>query len=211
VPTATITPLPPASPTVAPLVTPAPGSPVPTFAASPSTCATAPIRGFGLVWQAHAEVPGLVGCPTGNEAAVGVVSEQFEHGWMLQLSAPVAGQTGGRTIYVLVGDNATVAQVADTWVAGRDPVTTGLTPPAGLVEPQRDFGKVWREETSLRVRERLGWALGPERGAAGAWQPYQHGQMIWTPEPKQIFVIGEQGQATSAASSWRLYPDLFAG
>jgi hypothetical protein len=199
------------SATVAALAASANGSPAPATGTVSAACAAPPIRGFGLVWQAHAEVPALVGCPTGAEATVGVVSEQFEHGWMLELSTGAGNQTGGRTVYVLFGDNATVAPVPDTWVAGKDPATTGLTPPAGLVEPQRDFGKVWREGTNLRIRDRLGWALSGERGAAGAWQPYQHGQMIWTPDPKQIFVLGGQGQAADALNSWRLYPDLFVG
>lgn len=130
---------------------------------------------------------------------------------MVQLSAAAPGQGGARTVYVLFGDNATVAQVPDTWTAGTDPVSTGLTPPAGLVEPQRDFGKVWREGTNLHIRQRLGWAMGAERGAAGAWQPYEHGEMIWTPVPKQIFVLGERGQTTATPNAWRLYPDHFAG
>jgi len=140
-----------------------------------------------------------------------VVSEQFEHGWMVLVSSRAQGQTGTRTVYVLFGDTAAVAPVPDTWTAGKDPISTGLTPPSGLFEPRRDFGKVWREGTSLRIRERLGWAMSAERGAAGAWQPYQQGLMVWTPDPKQIFVIGEQGQANGVPNAWQVYPDLFAG
>lgn len=169
-----------------------------------------PVRGFGLVWQDHPEAQGLVGCPTGAEAAIGVVSEPFEHGWMVQLSSPVPGQTAARTVYVLFGDDATVAQVPDTWAA-TDPIPTGQTPPAGLVAPVRDFGKVWRDGTDLKIRQRLGWAEEPEKGAVGAWQPYQQGLMIWTPEPKQIFVVGQQGPTGGGPNAWRLYPDLFAG
>ena len=40
-------------------------------------------------------------------------------------------------------------------------------PPKGLVEPVRGFGKVWREGTGARVRERLGWATATEKGATG--------------------------------------------
>ena len=152
----------------------------------------------------------LIGCPMGAEAATGVVTQRFEHGWMVQLSSPVPGQTAARTVFVLFGDDATVAQVPDTWAA-TDPVPTGQTPPAGLFAPVRDFGKVWRDGTDLRIRERLGWAKEADKGAAGAWQPYQHGQMIWMPEPKQIFVIGQQGPAGGGPDAWRLYPDLFAG
>lgn len=48
----------------------------------------------------------------------------------------------------------------DNWQEG-DPVNDPLlTPPAGLYQPVRGFGLVWREE--IGVRERLGWALSPE-------------------------------------------------
>jgi hypothetical protein len=140
---------------------------------------------------------------------VGVVYEQFEHGWMLEVTSP--GQGGQRTVLVLFGDTSTVGQVPDTWNASKDPISGGLTPPSGLFEPQRDFGKVWREGASLRVRERLGWASWPERGASGAWQPYVQGQMIWTPDPKQVFVVSERAPANTPGNGWRLYPDLYNG
>ena len=41
-------------------------------------------------------------------------------------------------------------------------------PPAGLYQPVRGFGLVWREETG--VRDRLGWALGEEAGYPTAIQ-----------------------------------------
>lgn len=167
------------------------------------------MRNFGLVWQSHPEVQGLVGCPTGSETATGVAFEQFEHGWMVQVSAPAQTQTGSKVVYVLFSDTGSAEAVPDTWVAGKDPVSTGQGPPAGLVEPQRDFGEVWREGPG--VRGRLGWATAAERGANGAWQPFQHGQMIWTPDPKQIFVLGQQAPAGAAPNAWRLYPDLFVG
>lgn len=130
---------------------------------------------------------------------------------MVQVRASAPGRPGTRSIYVLFDDTASAAAGPDTWVAGTDPVSTGQTPPAGLVEPQRGFGKVWRAGSGLRGRERLGWAMAAERGANGAWQPIQRGQMIWMPDPKQIFVLGEQPSSNGAPTVWRLYPDWFMG
>lgn len=42
------------------------------------------------------------------------------------------------------------------------PNDPALIPPAGLLQPERGFGLLWRN--SPTVRERLGWALTPEAG-----------------------------------------------
>jgi uncharacterized protein with LGFP repeats len=55
--------------------------------------------------------------------------------------------------------------------------------------PQRGFNKVWCEGTGARVRERLGWAVEPEKGGAGAWQDFQRGIMYWTGATNQIFAV----------------------
>ena len=40
--------------------------------------------------------------------------------------------------------------------------SAGDPPPAGLLKPERGFGKVWAIQSG--VRERLGWALAAENG-----------------------------------------------
>ena len=41
-------------------------------------------------------------------------------------------------------------------------------PPAGLLQPIRGFGKIWRETSG--VRDKLGWATVPEQGFDTQWQ-----------------------------------------
>lgn len=180
----------------------------------PVACPSVPIRGFGLVWSGHPEVYDLLGCPgyPSQELATDVVVQRFEHGWMLRVRRPLPSYgTPVNQIYALFEDNQTYAAFPDTWVAGSDPVSSGLTPPAGLLEPQYGFGKVWREGTGVRTRDRLGWAVSPQAAETGAWQAFQRGVMVWTPDPKQIYVLAERTPHGDLIETWRLYPDLFTG
>lgn len=83
--------------------------------------------------------------------------QRFEHGTMLWVEA-------FDQIYVLYDDGVQPAYeiFGDEWSEGQPESDPSLTPPEGLSQPIRGFGLVWR--TSERVRERLGWALGPESG-----------------------------------------------
>jgi hypothetical protein len=56
----------------------------------------------------------------------------------------------------------------DTWTPDQPESDPAFIPPAGLYQPIRGFGKLWRE--NVGVREQLGWALAPEQGYQGAWQ-----------------------------------------
>jgi hypothetical protein len=48
----------------------------------------------------------------------------------------------------------------DTYLEGEILPDVGLNPPAGLLIPQRGFGKLWRSDTVLQGR--LGWGITPE-------------------------------------------------
>jgi hypothetical protein len=50
----------------------------------------------------------------------------------------------------------------DTFVEGDPESDPDLEPPEGLLQPERGFGKLWRENPDLR--EGLGWAVTPEFG-----------------------------------------------
>src|SRR5205814_10439553 len=92
-----------------------------------------------------------------------------------------------KIIYVFC-DDGTFQQFDDTWREGQ-PASGGETPPRGLLEPVRGFGKVWREGTGARVRERLGWATSPEKGGNGAYQRFQRGEMYWSSTIDKIWVL----------------------
>lgn len=155
------------------------------------TCARVPVRGFGEVWAGHASVQRGVGCPYpyppyDQEIVTQSSYQPFEHGTMLWNSFTVYG-TQEKQIYVFFNDG-TFQLFVDTWREG-EPVNAGLTPPPGLYEPERGFGKVWREGTGARVRERLGWATQPEKGGPGAYQRFERGEMYWSGAANKIWAL----------------------
>ena len=78
-----------------------------------------------------------------------------------------------------------VLSAAGTWQAFDDTFQEGIDPaydpdlPPPPQQPQRGFGKVWREELGGTASS-LGWALEEERPVAGWKQPFDHGLLIWT-------------------------------
>lgn len=82
---------------------------------------------------------------------------------------------------------------------------------ANILDRMHDLGKVWREGTGARTRERLGWAVEPERSGGGAWQMFDRGRMVWTPDPRLVFVLAERTQQFEPLQIWHVYPDSFPG
>jgi hypothetical protein len=116
------------------------------------------------------------GCPYRPAAFVAGVEQTFENGRMLWLapipipnSAP--GPALGASIYILYNAGVMDAwgvwqRYDDFWVPGQPESDPALQPPAGLYQPLRGFGKIWRETPG--VREKLGWAKAPEQGYSDA-------------------------------------------
>jgi len=160
------------------------------------SCARVPVRGFGRIWAQNRNVQRGIGCPVvatygpqpgSQELALDTAYQPFERGAMVWISATVPYQTRYQFIYTFF-DDGTFQQFDDTWRPGQ-PESGGLTPPAGKYEPVRGFGKVWREGTGARVRERLGWATAPEKGGPGAYQKFDRGEMYWSGAVNKIWVL----------------------
>jgi hypothetical protein len=77
-------------------------------------------------------------------------------------------------IYVLFDDAQGYRWSAyeDEWDEGEPSLDPDIEPPAGLQQPVRGFGLLWRENPT--VRERLGWAVDQERGYQTAVQRSSH-------------------------------------
>ncbi|HKP53364.1 MAG TPA: hypothetical protein VJ183_12030 [Chloroflexia bacterium] len=183
------------------------------YETQPLSCQRVPVRGFGKVWAEHRGVQRGIGCPFtyppfDREAAVESIYQPFEHGMMLEITRTIYTQE--RIIYVFF-DDGSFRQFSDTWVAG-DPVSGGLTPPSGRYEPVRGLGKVWREGTGAQVRERLGWALAPEKAAPGAYQRFDKGEMYWSGAADKIWVLygtGTPYPGSEANFRYEVYDDTF--
>jgi hypothetical protein len=98
------------------------------------------------------------------------------------------GQTG--QIYVLL-ESGTWRAYDDTFVEDLDPAyDAGLAPPPR--QPQRGFGKVWREQLG-GPQAPIGWALEGERPVFGWRQRFDHGLLFWT--DATLAGAGEPGTA----------------
>ncbi len=96
-------------------------------------------------------------CASALEAS-NAAEQHFQHGVMLWVEER-------RTIFVLYDDAPRAPRwgmFADEWAEGQVESDPNLVPPAGLYQPVRGFGLVWR--TQPEVRERLGWAVDQEAG-----------------------------------------------
>jgi len=117
-------------------------------------------------------------CPLRPAALTWSAEQRFEHGRMIWQEGLPAESTveqipRGPTIYVLYGsDGPGVAgdlrMFEDTWTDAEPESDPSITPPGGLLQPIRGFGKLWR--SNAEVHDRLGWATGEEAGFDGAYQ-----------------------------------------
>jgi hypothetical protein len=186
-------------------------------------CTVLPVRGLGKVWYEYRIVRDYVGCAASytRERAVPFSAQRFEGGTMLWI--PWAYWEDWNHVLVLFNDDGSYQRVPDSW----DPETPDPAPtaaPSGKIEPRGRFGKVWREAPS--VRQRLGWAIEPEKlGGAwdqdpklalnGSWQEFTNGRMYWIPykagtpsyaEDRWIYVLAASG---SYAGKWLAFSDTF--
>ena len=138
-----------------------------------------------------------------------IVAEQnFERGRMIYIQPR-------DEIWVLFGedgeaDSGDWGVYADTWEEGEPEFDPDLTPPSeDLVQPERGFGKLWRDEDD--VRNRLGWALAQEEGHVTLYQYYYGGEVVageFVQGPGQHFIASKDDGVTfifeEATETWRI-------
>jgi len=201
--TATPTPAPPITmtPSFTPTVTDTPVTPgVAAFApvgaavgASSEACPTQPGGTFGAIYQSSPDIAAAIGCPlSGAVHTASSAYQTFQNGVMFWVSS--LGGAPQPTIYALY-NNGTYQRFNDTFTEGVDPPSGGESPPEGLLEPVRGFGKVWR--TNLGVRDGLGWATSGENGGAAQVQLFERGEMVFVTQAGQTYVL-----VTGAPGTW---------
>jgi hypothetical protein len=146
-----------------------------------------------------AAYPDLFGCPAPfPQVSEALATQPFERGQMVW----VRGRNGGQgSIWVFYYDNARRSLVwesyGDTWREG-EPASGGETPPTGLYEPVRGFGKLWRSDA--RLRNTLGWAAAPEIADIGHLQYFQGGAwMIYRGAQDRVYILRPDGRADDIA------------
>ena len=141
-----------------------------------------------------------LGCPRPGQdfSYTQAASARFEKGQMYWVK-----QRGNQSVVIVIGYQANGSlryQIfADTWVEA-DGVNSGLKPPAGLYEPNRGFGKVWREQPG--VREALGWALENERSEIASYQVFEQGALLQILNESVTWQFGPNGIARSARTRY---------
>jgi hypothetical protein len=133
---------------------------------------------------------GTLGCPLPVKEEVPMAIQPFEGGQMIWVDL---GADGRQIVVELRGRAEPTAPrralyvamlFQDTWDEGQ-PIDSGLTPPASRLEPQRGFGKLWRERPL--IRQSLGWATAPEQPAQGIYQGWTSGgAMISAPDVSDV-------------------------
>jgi hypothetical protein len=185
-----VAPLPTTAPTViSPIATPAQPA-IPTQQAAIG-CVQVDPR-LGTAWESWAGAE--LSCPQQTQE-IPVALQVFERGFMIWKGGPES------QIYVLAAGDGTRPP---RWTAYRDTFQEGetaldplLTPPPGVEQPVRGFGKVWREQPG--VRDELGWALAREHGSPGLLQVFEGGR-IFLIEDARLFALSDNG------SRWQEFP-----
>lgn len=190
----------PTVPTGAVVIPPNPGVVTPTLTGG-STCQYLPPGGFGQLMLSDPILAGQIGCPLGDPPIVASLSnayQPFERGVMIWINDIIPH------IYVLNNDG-TFLRFDDTYTAGVDPESGGQTPPTGLIEPVRGFGKVWRDNP--QAQSGLGWATAAETGGTTTSQEFTSGRMLAVPGRNDILVLFYAGG--NASGTWRSVPGQF--
>ncbi len=143
-------------------------SPTATFTPAVGTTALRPNRCTCYFFEMGRDWEGADLCPQGPPTSSRMAEQAFQGGWMLWTEQP-------DLVYVLPGSGDLPPEAynphsifENTWSEGDPACTPSLEPPAGLFQPTRGFGKVWRENP--QVRQDLGWATAPEEAYTGLYQ-----------------------------------------
>jgi serine/threonine-protein kinase len=111
----------------------------------------------------------------------------------------VSSPDSNGNIYAFDRTNGTVRVFPDTWQNGVDPERGGDSPPDGLIEPIRGFGKVWHEQAG--VRDTLGWATNGEQGAEATLLAFETGQLLALPQTNEIIAVGNDGNWSATSGT----------
>lgn len=135
-----------------------------------------------------------------------IIAEQvFENGRMIWLQPR-------QEIWVMYDENNEWIIYEDTWQDGMPEFDPNLIIPEGLYQPMRGFGKLWRENDT--VRNILGWAIAPEAGNVTTYTYVFEGGVndegTFVQEPGYHTITSYYGGAfifDEANSTWRRAPD----
>jgi hypothetical protein len=179
----------PATLELSPVDTPADRAPTPLPPAPTATaqCVIAPVGPFSSLYASTGNAENF-GCPTAGAAGTAAAYQPLEYGVMFW-------RADENAVYVLEADGKWV-RFADTWDTSQAQDDPSLTPPEGMLQPVRGFGKVWRAELG-GPQASVGWALAEEQGYDMLSQPFAGGQMFTGPWD-EVYILSADGRWESA-------------
>jgi len=142
--------------------------------------------------------PSTYSCP--SEAVIGYAAQQsFENGFMIWMEAE-------QMVYVFYGalgsQPATYEAYIDNFHEGDPESDPTLVPPAGLYQPVRGFGLVWRLDPS--ISDRIGWATASEAGFQ-TWKQGYSGMGMHSYSTLMQGIDGTIYSLGSMGSTWKVY------
>ncbi len=188
--------------TAAPSVTPAPTDAPPTAVPTNTFVPTAALQTSAPAAGANA-TPNVF--PTDTVAQIQVAEQVFENGRMFWLQ-PV----GEIWVMEVTGDgNGVWLRFEDTFVDGQDLETDPtINAPEGKIQPERGFGKLWRENPE--VRDALGWAITPEFGYTNKYEykpggTVRNGQFVSGPGRHEVLSLENEAFCfIEESGTWQL-------
>lgn len=143
--------------------------------------------------------------PTPLVRPIQVAEQLFENGRMFWLQP--TGQIW--VLKITTEGRGTWEIYEDTFVEGEEESDPSLVPPEGRYQPERGFGKLWREAGNLR--EELGWGVTPEFGYVSSYEYHaggsvdENGEYVAGPGYHVLYSLGgEQFRFNEADSTWQL-------
>ncbi|MAS33211.1 MAG: hypothetical protein CL610_04340 [Anaerolineaceae bacterium] len=136
--------------------------------------------------------------PTPTITQIQVAEQVFENGRMFWLQP-----TNQVWVMIVTEEGEGDWQIyEDTFAEGDIEFDPDLTPPDGFEQPERGFGKLWRENPE--IREALGWAVTPEFGFVTRYE-YHPGKTEDEPGYHVVLSLYEEAfRFNEADQTWRL-------
>jgi len=175
---------------------------VPTIAPSPLP----PTQTVTPESQAAQSTPQAQVTPTTTFAQIQVAEQAFQRGRMYWLQ-PID------QIWVLVETDegfGTWTVHEDTFEEGMVEFDPTIVPPDDLLQPERGFGGLWRDDEE--VREAIGWALEPEFGYVANYEYQPGGEFVdgvWQSAPGYHLLTNQYGDVyrfNEINGTWQLIP-----
>jgi hypothetical protein len=141
--------------------------------------------------------------PTPTLSQIQVAEQVFEHGRMMWIQPR-------EQIWVMLDDGTGKGKwstFGDAFADGESEFDPSLVPPEGMFQPERGFGKLWRENPELK--DGLGWGLTPEFGYVSNYEYYPGGtiaQGTYVPGPGYHILFSlsqEKFQFNEADFTWK--------